>query len=166
MMISTKMAKALNDQIAAEYGSFYIYAAMAYKLETMNLPVFARWFHLQAAEEREHAEKIAKYILEQGGDVKLQAIDAPKATWKSCLEICEGALEHEKYITKRIHDLMALAHKENDYATASFLNWFVDEQVEEVASTNELVEMVKLAKTPGHLLQLEGRVWRLVEARK
>jgi ferritin len=166
MMISAKMAKALNDQVAAEYGSYYIYAAMSYKLETMNLPIFAKWFDLQANEEKEHAEKIAKYLLEQGAEVNLQALPAPKATWKTCLAICEEALKHEKYITQRIHDLKALAAKEKDYATDSFLNWFVDEQVEEVASTSELVEMVKLTKTPGQLLQLEGRVWRLVEARK
>ncbi len=164
-MISAKMAKALNDQIAAEYGSFYIYAAMAYQLKSMNLNVFAKWFELQADEEKEHAEKIADYLVNQDAAVKLVQLPAPKATWKSCLDICEGALEHEKYITKRIHDLVAMADKEKDYATRSFLNWFVDEQVEEEASTSELVEMVRLAKNEGQLLQLEGRVYRLVEAR-
>ena len=165
MMISKKMAKAINDQIAAELESEYIYLAMAYKFEDMNLKVFAKWFYKQAAEEHTHAIKFAHYLVDQGASVELKAIPAPKATWKSALEICNGAVEHEKYITKRIHDLVAIAAGEKDYATQSFLMWYVDEQVEEVATTTELMEMVKLAEKPGQLLQLEGRVYRMVEER-
>lgn len=165
MMISKKIADALNDQIAAELSSEYIYYAMAYKFEDLNLPIFAKWFYKQAEEEHEHAMKIAKYIVDQGASVKLKEIPAPKATWKTAQAICDGAVEHEKYITKRIHDLVAQARKANDYATEQFLQWFVEEQVEEVATTTELAEMVKLADKPGQLLQLEGRVYRMVEAR-
>ncbi len=165
MMISKKMAKAINDQIAAELESEYIYLAMAYKFEDMNLPIFAKWFYKQAAEEHAHAMKFGKYLIDQGASVELKAIPAPKATWKSALDICKGSVEHEKYITKRINDLVAMAIAEKDYATHSFLHWYVDEQVEEVASTTELMEMVKLAEKPGQLLQLEGRVYRMVEER-
>lgn len=165
MMISKKMEKAINDQIAAELESEYIYLAMAYKFEDMNLPIFAKWFYKQAEEEHEHAMKFGKYLIDQGASVEVKAIAAPKAIWKSALDICKAAVEHEKYITKRIHDLVSIAMGEKDYATNSFLNWYVDEQVEEVATTTELMEMVKLADKPGQLLQLEGRVYRMVEAR-
>jgi len=164
-MISKKMTTALNKQIAEELKSEYIYLAMAFKFEDMNLPVFAKWFYKQAEEEHEHGMKIAKYIVDQGASVDLEKIDAPKATWKTAQDICNAAVEHEKYITKCIHDLVKAARKENDIATEQMLQWFVQEQVEEVATTSELADMVALAKQPGQLLQLENRVWRMVEAR-
>ncbi|MFQ6009317.1 MAG: ferritin, partial [Candidatus Zixiibacteriota bacterium] len=134
--------------------------------ESMNLKVFAQWFYLQAKEEQEHAMKIAKYLLDQGAEVKLQALPEPKTSYGSAEEICQAAVDHELLVTKMIHDLVDTARSENDTATQVFLNWFVEEQVEEVASVKELLDMVKLAKTPGQILMLEGRVWRMVEARK
>lgn len=165
MMISQTMAKALNDQIGAELASEYIYLAMAYKFEDMNLPVFAKWFYKQAEEEHSHALKIGKYLIEQGVSAAVPAIPAPQANWKSAQEICDGAVEHEKYITKRIHDLVKQARTENDIATEQFLQWYVGEQVEEVATTTQLAEMVKHAQNAGQLMMLEGRVWRMVEER-
>lgn len=166
MMITKKMETKLNTQVKEEYNSEWIYRAMAWALEEMNLKVFAQWFNKQADEEHTHATKIAKYIIDQGGSVKLTALPAPKTDWKSVEEICAAAVEHEKFITDCINKLWDAAQKEGDKPTMSMLNWFVDEQVEEVASTTELLEMVKLAKTPGQILMLEGRVWRMVEARK
>jgi ferritin len=164
-MISKKMADKINIQIKHEFYSGWLYQAMAYSFEDMNLSVFAKWFYKQAAEEREHAEKFARYLLDQGAKVVLTEIPAPKTTYKSAEEICKAAVDHEKKVTKMIHDLYDAAAKEGDKATMSMLNWFIDEQVEEVATTTELYEMVKLAKTPGQILMLEGRVWRMVEAR-
>ncbi|HPI33116.1 MAG TPA: ferritin, partial [candidate division Zixibacteria bacterium] len=117
MMITKKMAKALNEQIGAELDSEYIYLAMAYKFEEMNLTVFAKWFYKQAEEEHKHALKFAKYLVEQGAPVTVPGIEAPKAAWKSAQEICDAAVEHEEYITKRIHDLVKLARAEGDIAT-------------------------------------------------
>jgi ferritin len=165
MMISKKMVTKLNEQVKNEYNSDWIYRSMAYALEEMNLSVFAQWFNKQADEERTHAAKIAKYIVDQGGSVKLTALPAPKSDWKSVEEICEAAVEHEKFITDCINKLWDVANTEKDKPTMSMLNWFVDEQVEEVASTTALLEMVKLAKTPGQILMLEGRVWRMVQER-
>ncbi len=165
MMISKKMNTALNKQIGEELASEYIYLAMAFELEDLNLPIFAKWFYKQAEEEHEHAMKIAKYVVDQGASVTVPKIDAPKATWKSVKEICKAAVDHEKYITKCIHDLVAAARKESDIATENMLQWFVQEQVEEVATTTELYDMVALAQNAGQLLQLESRVWRMVEAR-
>lgn len=165
MGISAKLTKAINEQITEEYQSAYTYESMAYKLEAMNLVVFAEWFHLQAAEEREHAEKFSKYLLDRGEEVVLKTLAAPKATWKSCLKICETALRSEIVITEKIDDLVNLAAKEKDNTTHSFLLWFVNEQVEEEASANYLLEMVKLANKPSQILMMEGRVRRLIEER-
>jgi len=166
MMISEKMAAELNEQVKVEFYSYWLYLSMAFAFESMNLKVFAQWFHLQAKEEQEHAMKIAKYLLDQGAEVKLQSLEEPKTRFSSAEEICQDAVNHELEITKKINRLVELARSENDHATEVFLHWFVDEQVEEVASVKELLEMVKLAKTPGQILMLEGRVYRMVEARK
>ncbi len=166
MMISEKIAARLNEQVKNEFYSDWLYLAMAFSLESMNLKVFAEWFYLQAKEEREHAMKIAKYLIDQGAEAKLQALPEPKTSYSSAEEICQAAVDHEILVTKMIHDLVELAKSEKDTATQVFLNWFVDEQVEEVASVKELLEMVKVAKSPGQILMLEGRVWRMVEARK
>jgi ferritin len=165
MMISQKMADAINEQIKNEFYSGWLYMAMAYKFESMNLKVFAKWFYKQASEEREHAEKFGKYLIDQGAEVKLTALDKPKADWKSAEEMTTAAVEHEKEVTKMIHKLVDLARTENDHATFNMLQWFVDEQVEEVASATELMDMVKLVTAPGQLLMLEGRLYHMVEAK-
>lgn len=165
MGISAKLTKAINEQITEEYQSAFTYESMAYKLESMNLVVFAKWFHLQANEEREHAEKFAKYLLDRGEEVNLKALSAPKGNWKSCLEICEKALKYEILITEKIDDLANLAAKEKDNTTYSFLLWFVNEQVEEEASARYLLDIIKLANKPAQVLMMEGRVRRLIEER-
>ncbi|HKK20543.1 MAG TPA: ferritin [candidate division Zixibacteria bacterium] len=165
MMISQKMADAINEQIKNEFYSGWLYTAMAYKFESMGLKVFAKWYYKQAGEEREHAEKFAKYLIDQGAEVMLTAIDKPKTNWKSAEEMTTAAVEHEKVVTTMIHKLVDLARSENDHATFNMLQWFVDEQVEEVASATELMDMVKLATAPGQLLMLEGRLYHMVEAK-
>ncbi len=165
MMISQKMADAINEQIKNEFYSGWLYMAMSYKFESMNLKVFAKWFYKQAGEEREHAEKFAKYLIDQGAEVKLTSLDKPKADWKTAEDMTSGAVAHEKEVTKMIHNLVDLARSENDHATFNMLQWFVDEQVEEVASATELTDMVKLATNPGQLLMLEGRVYHMLESK-
>jgi len=166
MMISEKMASQLNEQVKNEFYSYWLYLAMAFSFESMGLKVFAQWFHLQAKEEQEHAMKIAKYLLDQGAAVKLMALPEPKTAYSSAEEICQDTVDHEIKVTNQFNDLVKLAKSENDNATQVFLHWFVGEQVEEVASVTELRDMVKLAKTPGQILMLEGRIWRMVENRK
>ncbi len=165
MMISKSMAKALNGQVKEEFFASWTYMAMGYAFESMNLKVFAQWFYKQAQEEKTHAEKIAQYILDQGAEVKLTALDAPKTEYKSAEEIVGAAVQHEIKVTKMINKLVDLARKENDHATDNFLQWFVQEQVEEVASTTELHDMVKMATGPGQLFMLENRLYHVVESK-
>lgn len=145
-MLSDKMQTALNDQLNAELESAYIYLSMAAYLADENLPGMATWMHMQEAEERVHAMKFYHFIIERQGRVTLQAISAPPTEWDSALAAFENALEHEQYISRRINDLVKLAREENDYATESFLSWFVDEQVEEEDNVGGVVDDLKRAE--------------------
>lgn len=165
MMISQKMADAINDQIIFEFYSGWVYLSMAYQCEAMGLKYMAQWLYKQEAEERFHATKMSKYLIDQGAEVKLTQLDATKTDYKDVQEIVETAVEHEVEVTKRINNLVTLAREENDHATDQFLQWYVEEQVEEVASTNELLDIVKLAVKSNQLLMLEHRVQQLVSDR-
>ena len=144
MMISEKMCKALNQQVTHEFFAQQIYLSMACLFDGKALKKLADYFRKQADEEREHGMKIVGYILDQGGKVELQAIDAPPAEWPSVLAAVEAAVAHEKKVTGQIHDLCALSMEEKDFATRHFLGWFVDEQVEEVSTMQHLADVVKM----------------------
>ncbi len=145
-MISEKLEKELNEQINAELFSSYLYLSMAAYSGSINMDGAAKWFQKQAQEELEHAMKFYHYLEERGGRVLLTAIKEPKKEWKTLEEAFKEAYEHEKYITGRINKLMDLAVAEKDYAAQSFLNWFVDEQVEEEASTLAIYEKLKMVR--------------------
>jgi ferritin len=161
MMISETMSARLNQQVKEEFYSYWIYIAMSFAFEGMGFRGFAKWYLLQAEEEKKHAMKIAAYLIEQGARVRLTALDTPKVDFKSVVEIAQETLDHEVLITKMIHDLVELATKENDYATVSFLDWFVNEQVEEVSTSQRLLDMVKMAGDKVQLLMLESRIFEL-----
>ena len=160
MMISEKMATRLNEQVKNEYFAFWSYQAMAYSLETMGYKGFANWFYAQAKEEMGHASKIANYMLDQGAEVKLLALPQPKVDYKSVQEVVEAALQHELNVTKQVHEIATMAEADKDFATRKFIDWKVEEQVEEVSSMNNLLDMVKMCETKGQLFMLEGRLAR------
>lgn len=163
MMISKKMEAALNEQINKEQYSAHLYLAMAAAFERMTLKVFAAYYYKQAEEETAHAMKIFEYVIDQGGTVILKAIGEPRTNYDSVQEIVDLALEHEIKVTNMINDLVALAEKENDFATRGFLEWFVKEQVEEVASAQEMSAVVKMTPT-NMMLALESRVAKMMES--
>lgn len=143
-MLKEKVEKALNEQINAELYSAYLYQSMAAYFEDKSLDGFASWMDLQAEEEMAHARKFYDYVNERGGRVILDGIDKPKNEWKSNLEVFEDSQAHEEKVTAMINDLVSLAAEEKDYATHSFLQWFVDEQVEEENTVGEIVDKLKL----------------------
>ncbi len=144
MMISEKMNQALNRQATNEFGASHTYLAMACRFSEMGLKVFSKRFFGQANEERDHALKILKYVEDVGGAVTLDGVAKPRSDYGSVAAIVQAALEAEKTVTTQINDLVALADSEKDYATRSFLQWFVDEQVEEVSSMQELLQLVNM----------------------
>jgi ferritin len=155
-MISEKIVKALNDQINAEMYSHYLYLGMAAYFESENLRGFAAWMKKQAGEEMTHAMKIYDHVIERGAKVVLQKIDAPPAKWDSALAAFENAYKHECGISKSINNIVTMAIAENDHATNVFLNWFVNEQVEEEAQALEIVSHLKMVgDSKGGLLVLD-----------
>jgi ferritin len=158
-MISEKMVKALNDQINAELNSAYIYSAMQAYFLSINLEGFANWMCVQTKEEKTHADKFYNFINERNGRIELEAIPKPQKDWKSVLDAFEAAYKHEQYITGRINNLVDLAKAEKDYATESFLKWFIDEQVEEEANSLKIVETLKMIKeSAGSLIMLDHQL--------
>ncbi|WP_456433920.1 ferritin [Thermosulfuriphilus sp.] len=143
-MLSERMEEALNRQVNAELYSAYLYLSMAAYFESKNLEGFARWMKMQTQEELMHAMKFYNFINERGGRVKLAPIEGPPVDWASPLAAFEAALEHERYVTSLINDLVNLALEEKDHATNIFLQWFVSEQVEEEASVGAVVERLRL----------------------
>ena len=129
---------------------------MACAFDAMGLKILSQRFMQQYTEENGHATKILHYVLEVGGAVELQAVPKPSDDYNETEAIVQAALEGELAITKRVNELVALAEKENDYATRSFLAWFIDEQVEEVSSMTDLLGVIRLAN--GDMLQVEERV--------
>ncbi|MBA4357300.1 MAG: ferritin [Humidesulfovibrio sp.] len=154
-MLTKKMEKAFNDQIKWEYYSAYLYLSMASYFQSLGLPGFANWMEVQTQEELFHGTKMFRYVLEKGMRVHLQGIEAPQLEWKSPLAAFEFSLKHELVVTKRINDLVDLAQKEKDHASAIFLQWFVSEQVEEEASFGDVLSKLKLVGDGGGLFMLD-----------
>ncbi|MBU4564528.1 MAG: ferritin [Desulfarculus sp.] len=155
-MLDPKMEAAINGQINAEIYSSYLYMSMATWFDSQSLPGMAHWMRVQAQEEWTHAIKFYTYVNERGGRVILSAIDGPATEWDSPLAVFQAVAEHEAKVTGLIHGLMDLALEIRDHASSSFLQWFVNEQVEEEASAAEAVGQMKLAKdNPSALLMLD-----------
>lgn len=135
---------ALNDQIQAEFESAYIYLAMSARFEEQGLGGFAHWMRRQWEEETAHAMKFYDFLLQRDGTVDLQALDKPEVAFASPLEAFEQALEHEEYITRRIHELYDLAMQEQEYTLRPLLHWFIEEQNEEEESVRDIIDTLRL----------------------
>ena len=156
VMIGKKIEKAFNGQLNAELYASYLYLGMSAYFESTNLPGFAHWMRAQAKEEQEHAMKFYEHIVERTGRVALQAIEAPPLEWESPLAAFQAAYGHERKVTGMIHDLLELAGSEGDPAANAFLQWFVTEQVEEEAQTDQVVQQLKMvSKAPHGLLMID-----------
>lgn len=155
-MLNSKIEKAFNEQINAETYSAYLYLSMAAWFDNQQLVGFAHWLKIQALEEMTHSLRFYNFVHDRGGKVAMKAIAAPPTGWKSPLDAVEAVLRHEIMVTGLINKLVALARKENDYASENFLQWFVKEQVEEEASAEEVIGKLKLVnQTEGGLFMLD-----------
>ena len=162
-MISKKIEKALNKQINAELYSAYLYLSMVAYFESVNLPGFANWMKVQTQEELMHAMKIYDFVNERGGRVVLKAIEAPPTEWDSPLDAFEATYKHEQKVTGLINNLVNLAIEEKDHATNSFLQWFVNEQVEEESSVDNVAQKLKMVeKSPGGVFMIDSELGQRV----
>ena len=148
-MINKTVQEAINSQIQKETYSAYLYLAMAADCEAKNLKGFSTWLRIQYEEEMSHALKLFDYLLERGGTVALQSIQAPPAEFGTPLQMFEKVLEHEQYVTASINKLYEIALENKDYATQIFLQWYINEQVEEEASASEVLEKIRMVGDRG-----------------
>lgn len=135
---------ALNDQMAKEFYAAHLYLSMAAYFDDQGLPGFSKWMLLQHQEETGHAMRLYQYILHSGGRVILQGVDRPPTDFASPLGVMEQSLEHEREVTKSIHNLYELAQQEKDYAAQLELQWFITEQLEEEKTFEDIISRMKL----------------------
>ena len=151
-MISQAMNKQINEQIGHEFGASLQYVNIAAYFDDAGLPVLRDHFFKQAEEEREHAMKFVKYVLDAGGSVEIPAIPAPRHKFASAEEAVKLALQWEETVTKQIVALMDRSTTEKDYLSHDFLEWFMREQLEEVSSMDMLLKMVQRSGESGLML--------------
>jgi ferritin len=156
-MLSKVVQDTINDQIKNELYSAYLYLSMSAYFEATNLRGCAHWMRVQSQEEVSHAMKFFEFVFDRGGRVMLQAIDQPPVDFKSPLDIFQQSLQHEQKVTAMINHIYELAVKENDYATQTFVQWFITEQVEEEKNAGQIVDQLKaIGDQPAALFMLDG----------
>lgn len=148
-MISKVISDALKNQMKNELESSYLYLSMSAWSASKGLKGFANWFYVQAKEEMTHFLKFYHYLLDQGEKIELPAVAKPKNDFASPLNLMEETLKHEQFITKCINELTELAVNNKDYATNTFLQWFISEQVEEEATVTEILDKLRLIGDSG-----------------
>jgi len=163
MLIQQEVADALNVHMGREFGAHFQYLSLSAYFDEQGLPELAGFFEAQAREEHMHAMKFWRYIQDAGASMAIPAVDAPRATFADSEDAVTSAVEWEVAVTHNIDDLVTLARKHTDYATEAFLQWFVTEQVEEVATMNQLQQVIRRAGE-ANLLLVEDYVARKLAA--
>lgn len=160
-MISKKMAERINEQINREMFSAYLYMAMSARMTETGFKGVGKWLMVQYHEEMYHAMKFWTYLQDQGAPVVLKALASPDFKETGIKELFQHVLEHEKGVTRSIHEIMALAIEEKDYATQNLAQWYVDEQVEEEKNDMEILQAVDLVgNSPQGLYLLNAELGR------
>ena len=162
-MISPALVKAFNAQIGHEFGASMQYVSIAATFRRLQLTLLADLFFKQAEEEREHAMKFVKYLLDTKGELRIPAIAAPAPAFPSAEAAVAAALQWEQEVTSQITALMAQAVKDNDYLAQSFLQWFIDEQLEEVVKMDRLLNVIRTAGEK-NLLMVEAYLVHIEKA--
>lgn len=160
-MINKTLEKAINDQIKHEFDSAFLYLCMSAHFESENLGGFAHWLRLQYEEETGHAMRLFDYLNTRGGRVVLQSLESPTTQFGKPVEIFQQVLDHERTVSDTINKLYELAIKENDYATQVELHWFINEQVEEERTAEDILERLKMVgDSPTALLMMDRNLGR------
>lgn len=163
MIINQRVTDAMNAQIQSEFGASQQYIAIAIYFDEESLPDLAQFFYMQSEEEREHAMKFVHFLLETGAKPIIPSLPDMRNEFGSAAEAVQFALDQEIKVTNQINNIMAIAKEENDFASHNFLQWFVEEQVEEVDSMTTLLQTIKHAGSS--LLLVEDFVRRTLAAR-
>ena len=150
--MNEKIYDLINDQINKELYSAYLYLAIADFYKDAGLDGYANFYFIQAEEERDHALIFRKYLLENDYMPKLKPIDAPDKTFNDFLEPLQAAYEHEQYVTGLINNIYKVALEVNDYRACKFLEWFIDEQMEEEDTARDMITKMELFGGSQHSL--------------
>jgi len=145
VLISRDLARAINQQIGNEFGAHMQYLSIAAHFRQKQLTLLAKLFFQQADEEKDHAMKFINYMLDTKAELQIPATAAPKPVFASAEDAVQAALTWEQEVTRQITGLMEIAVKDNDYMSQSFLQWFIDEQLEEVVKMDRLLTVVRQA---------------------
>lgn len=163
MLISPELAKAINAQIGNEFGASMQYLSIASHFHAQKLTLLSKLFFEQAEEEKTHAMKFVHYILDTQGDLQIPAIATPKPKFASAEEAVKAALAWETEVTEQIKALMDLAVSQNDYLAQNFLQWFIDEQLEEINKMDQLLSVIQRAGEK-NLLMVEAYLVHMEKA--
>lgn len=154
----SKVLELLNDQMNFEYESAYVYKAMAAYTDRLELDGFTHWFDGQVREEIGHGEKMKNFLQEVGYDVRYKAIAEPKFDYESLVDVFKAALEHEKEVTRRIHEIAEVA-KSEDPRVYSFIQWYINEQVEEEDTVAKIItRLERINGNWGGIYILDGQL--------
>jgi len=143
-MLNKNVEKALNEQVEKEGYSSSLYLSMASWAEVKGMPGIAEWLYVQSDEERIHMLKLIKFINERGGKAVVPAFRQPEKDHKSVKSMFEGVLKHEQFISASINDIVAVCITEKDYTTQNWLQWFVNEQIEEETNAMQILDRLTL----------------------
>jgi ferritin len=154
MLASDKLIQAFNQQIGNEMGASMQYIAIASYFDAETLPQLARFFYRQSEEERQHAMRFVKFINDVGGKVEIPSLPAPESDFASAEDAVSRAVSWEEEVTRQIYDLVEIAKADKNYVGVRFLDWFVEEQLEEVTTMNDLLAVIRRAG-PDRLLFVE-----------
>jgi ferritin len=141
-----RFADQLNEQIGNEFAAHQQYVACAIHYDALTMPQMAAFFYAKAIEERDHAMMMVKFLLDTGAEVRIPGVDAPETKFADVVAPVELALAQEKRVTEEVFALTKTAREEDDFAAEQFMQWFIKEQVEEVATMNDLLAVVTRAK--------------------
>jgi ferritin len=158
-MLSKAVFNAMNEQITHEMASAYLYLSMSAYFESVNLPGFAHWMRVQFGEEQEHALKFFEYIHNRGNKVSLQPIPQVEVEFASPLEVYKKTLAHEQHVTSLINKIYKVAVAEDDVASQIFLQWFINEQVEEEKNASSILDLLeKMSGMEGLVYHIDHKV--------
>ena len=145
-MAAPAFVEKLNEQLGYEFGAHQQYVAIATYYDALTMPQMAALFYQQALEERDHAMMMVQYLLDSDEVPQIPALDAPRSDFANVIEPVEAALAQEKRVTEQINELTRIARENHDYASDQFMQWFIKEQVEEVAKMSDLLAVVTRSK--------------------
>jgi bacterioferritin B len=141
-----RFVEQLNIQIGHEFGAHQQYVACAVYYDALTMPQMARFFYAQALEERDHAMMMVNYLIDSDAPVIIPGVDAPQVRFDDLVAPVALALEQEKRVSAQINELTKIAREEADFASDQFMQWFIKEQVEEVATMSDLLAVVRRSK--------------------